>query len=93
MIVALGPVLAPADRRCHRYAILGWRATFVVQALLALTLMLTMHRVLTESHVTRDTNVSFGDILRNYGTVECAIVSSWRSRCCSASRWRRCFVT
>lgn len=66
MIVALGPVLAPAVGGVI-VTYLGWRATFVVQVLLALTLMLTMHRVLTESNVTRDTNVSFGDILRNYG--------------------------
>lgn len=66
MIVALGPVLAPAVGGVV-VTYLGWRATFVVQAVLALTLMFTMHRVLTESNVTRDTNVSFGDILRNYG--------------------------
>lgn len=66
MIVALGPVLAPAVGGLI-VTYLGWRATFVVQALLALTLMLTMHNVLRESNVTRDPNVSFGDILRNYG--------------------------
>jgi DHA1 family bicyclomycin/chloramphenicol resistance-like MFS transporter len=66
MIVALGPVFAPAVGGVI-VTHLGWRATFVVQAAIALTLMLTMHRVLTESHVTRDTSVSFGDILRNYG--------------------------
>lgn len=66
MIVALGPVLAPAVGG-FIVAHFGWRATFVVQVALALTLMLTMHRVLSESHVTRDHTVSFGDILRNYG--------------------------
>lgn len=66
MIVALGPVLAPAVGGVI-VTYFGWRATFVVQVALALTLMLTMHRVLTESNVTRDTGVSFGDILRNYG--------------------------
>lgn len=65
MIVALGPVLAPAIGGVI-VTHLGWRATFVVQVAIALTLMLTMHRALTESHVTRDATVSFGDILRNY---------------------------
>lgn len=65
MIVALGPVFAPALGGVI-VTHLGWRATFVVQVVIALTLMLTMHRVLTESHVTRDTSVSFADILRNY---------------------------
>jgi len=65
MIVALGPVFAPAVGGViveH----FGWRATFVVQAAIAVALMLTMHRVLSESHVTRDASVRFGDILRNY---------------------------
>jgi DHA1 family bicyclomycin/chloramphenicol resistance-like MFS transporter len=66
MIVALGPVLAPAVGGVI-VTHFGWRATFVVQMALALTLMLTMHRVLTESNVTREPDVSFGDILRNYG--------------------------
>lgn len=66
MIVALGPVLAPAVGGVV-VTYLGWRATFVVQIAFALTLMLTMHRVLRESNVTRDPSVSFGDILRNYG--------------------------
>jgi DHA1 family bicyclomycin/chloramphenicol resistance-like MFS transporter len=65
MIVALGPVLAPAIGGVI-VTYLGWRATFVVQVGIALALMLTMHRVLSESHVTRDVSVSFGDILRNY---------------------------
>lgn len=65
MIVALGPVLAPA---LGGFVVehFGWRATFVAQVAIGLTLMLTMHRVLGESHVTRDSGVSFGDILRNY---------------------------
>lgn len=66
MIVALGPVLAPAVGG-FVVAHFGWRATFMVQAALALTLLLTMHGVLRESHVTPDRAVSFGDILRNYG--------------------------
>lgn len=66
MIVALGPVLAPAVGGVI-VTYFGWRATFVVQVLLALTLMLTMHKVLRESNVTRDPGVSFVDILRNYG--------------------------
>lgn len=65
MIVALGPVFAPALGGVV-VTYFGWRATFVVQAALALTLMLTMHRVLRESNVTRDPSVSFGDILRHY---------------------------
>jgi DHA1 family bicyclomycin/chloramphenicol resistance-like MFS transporter len=65
MIVALGPVLAPAVGG-FIVGYFGWRATFVVQVVIALTLMLTMHRVLTESHVTRDTSVSLLDVLRNY---------------------------
>lgn len=66
LIVALGPVLAPAVGGVI-VTHFGWRATFVVQVALALTLMLTMHMVLRESHTARDPNVSFGDILRNYG--------------------------
>lgn len=66
MIVALGPVFAPAVGG-FIVTHFGWRATFVVQVAIALTLMLTMHRVLSESHVTRDPTVSFGDVLRNYG--------------------------
>lgn len=66
MIVALGPVLAPAVGGVI-VTHFGWRATFIVQIALALALMLTMHRVLTESNVTRERDVSFGDILRNYG--------------------------
>src|SRR5690606_33120551 len=66
MIVALGPVFAPAVGG-FIVTYFGWRATFVVQVAIALALLLTMHRVLRESHVTRDPTVSFGDILRNYG--------------------------
>ena len=65
LIVALGPVLAPAVGGVI-VSVVGWRGTFVVQAALALTMLLTMHRVLTESNVTRDTSVRFSDILRNY---------------------------
>lgn len=65
MIVALGPVFAPAVGGVV-VTYFGWRATFVVQAALALTLMLTMHRVLRESNVIRDPSVSFSDILRHY---------------------------
>ena len=66
MIVALGPVLAPAAGGVI-VTYFGWRATFIVQVLLALTLMLTMHKVLRESNVTRDRAVSIVDVLRNYG--------------------------
>ncbi|MBL8267180.1 MAG: multidrug effflux MFS transporter [Steroidobacter sp.] len=65
LIVALGPVLAPAVGGLIVGSV-GWRGTFVVQALLGLALLLTMHRTLTESNVTRDATVRFGDVLRNY---------------------------
>lgn len=65
LIVALGPVLAPAVGGLIVGSV-GWRGTFVVQALLGLTLLLTMHRMLTESNVTRDATTRFGDVLRNY---------------------------
>lgn len=70
MIVALGPVLAPAIGGVI-VTYFGWRATFVVQVVLAMVLMFTMHRVLGESHVMRDSSVSFGDILRNYARLTC----------------------
>lgn len=66
MIVALGPVLAPAVGGII-VTLFGWRATFIVQAVLAMMLMFYMHRVLNESHVSRDATVSFVDVLRNYG--------------------------
>lgn len=66
MIVALGPVLAPAIGGVI-VTHFGWRATFIVQVAFALTLMLTMHRALSESNVTPDPSVGFADILRNYG--------------------------
>lgn len=66
MIVALGPVLAPAVGGIV-VTLFGWRATFIVQALLAIALMIYMHKVLDESHVSRDASVSLLDVLRNYG--------------------------
>lgn len=65
MIVALGPVFAPAVGGVI-VAHFGWRATFVVQAAIGLALMLAVHRVLSESNVTPDASVSFGHVLRNY---------------------------
>lgn len=67
MIVALGPVLAPAIGGVV-VTFLGWRATFVVQAILGVVLLFAMHKVLTESHLVRDhAAASIGDVMRNYG--------------------------
>lgn len=66
MIVALGPVIAPAIGGVI-VTFFGWRATFIFQAVLGLLLLFAMHRVLRESHDVRNiAAVSFGDALRNY---------------------------
>ena len=49
MIVALGPVLAPALGGVV-ITTLGWRAAFLIQAVIGLVLMVAMHVVLKESH-------------------------------------------
>lgn len=48
MIVALGPVIAPALGGIF-VAVLGWRSTFVFQAVFGMALMFAMHRVLTDT--------------------------------------------
>jgi DHA1 family bicyclomycin/chloramphenicol resistance-like MFS transporter len=53
MIVALGPVMAPAVGGVV-VSHLGWRATFVVQAVLGILVMVLMHKVLSESHDVRN---------------------------------------
>lgn len=66
MIVALGPVLAPAVGGVV-VSNFGWRATFVVQAVLGVLVMVLMHRVLRESHDTRNAQAAtIGHVLRNY---------------------------
>ena len=66
MIVALGPIVAPALGGVI-VTIAGWRGTFVFQALFGVVLMFAMHRLLSESHdVTRAPPVNFGGVLRNY---------------------------
>lgn len=69
MIVALGPVLAPAIGGLI-VTFFGWRATFVFQALLGVALFIAMHRILRESHDVRDAAAAgFGDVLRNYAAL------------------------
>ena len=66
MIVALGPVLAPAVGGVV-VSNFGWRATFVVQAVLGVLVMLIMHHVLRESHDPRNAGAAtIGQVLRNY---------------------------
>ncbi|HLS82019.1 MAG TPA: multidrug effflux MFS transporter [Steroidobacter sp.] len=48
MIVALGPVVAPAVGGVV-VTFFGWRATFLIQAVLGIALMIAMHVVLTET--------------------------------------------
>jgi MFS transporter, DHA1 family, multidrug resistance protein len=67
MIVALGPVLAPAVGGVV-VSHFGWRATFVVQAVLGVLVMVLMHHVLRESHdVGNAQAATIRDVLRNYG--------------------------
>lgn len=69
MIVALGPVFAPAIGGVI-VTYFGWRATFVFQALLGVALFIAMHRILRESHDVRNVAaVGFGDVLRNYAAL------------------------
>jgi MFS transporter, DHA1 family, multidrug resistance protein len=45
----------------------GWRATFIIQALLGVALLWAMHRILSESNDVRNAQaVSILDVLRNY---------------------------
>ena len=67
MIVALGPVMAPAVGGVV-VSHFGWRATFVVQAVLGVLVMILMHHVLRESHDARNAQAAtIGHVLRNYG--------------------------
>lgn len=66
MIVALGPVLAPAIGGVV-VTHFGWRATFIVQAILGAALLFGMHKLMSESHHVSDgTKESFVEVLRNY---------------------------
>ena len=66
LIVALGPVLAPAIGGVI-VTLFGWRATFVFQAVLGMVLLVAMHRVLSESHDVRNAAaMSVPNVLRNY---------------------------
>jgi DHA1 family bicyclomycin/chloramphenicol resistance-like MFS transporter len=69
MIVALGPVLAPAVGGVV-VSNFGWRATFVVQAVLGVLVMVLMHHVLRESHDVRNAQAAtIGHVLRNYASL------------------------
>jgi DHA1 family bicyclomycin/chloramphenicol resistance-like MFS transporter len=69
MIVALGPVLAPAVGGIV-VSNFGWRATFVVQAVLGVLVMVLMHHVLRESHDVRNAQAAtIGHVLRNYASL------------------------
>jgi DHA1 family bicyclomycin/chloramphenicol resistance-like MFS transporter len=66
MIVALGPILAPALGGVVITAF-GWRAAFVIQALIGLLLMVAMHLVLEESHAaTRSSSLAPRRIAASY---------------------------
>jgi MFS transporter, DHA1 family, multidrug resistance protein len=66
MIVALGPVLAPAVGGLI-VTWLGWRATFVFQVVFGSVVMVAIHRVLQET-VDRSTDpFRFLGVLRTYG--------------------------
>jgi DHA1 family bicyclomycin/chloramphenicol resistance-like MFS transporter len=66
MIVALGPVMAPAVGGVI-VSHLGWRATFVVQAVFGVFVMVLMHKVLTESHDVRNAQAAtIGEVLGKY---------------------------
>jgi MFS transporter, DHA1 family, multidrug resistance protein len=66
MIVALGPVLAPAVGGVI-VTHLGWRATFALQAVLGVLVLFIMHKVLRESHDVRNAQAaSVMQVLSNY---------------------------
>jgi MFS transporter, DHA1 family, multidrug resistance protein len=67
MIVALGPVLAPAVGG-FIVTLFGWRGTFIFQVVFAILVMIAMHYVLQET-VDRTTarSLRFIDVLRTYG--------------------------
>ncbi len=66
MIVALGPVLAPALGGMVVTAF-GWRATFVFQAVLGIVLMVAMHLVLTETRApSGKETLRITEVLRRY---------------------------
>ena len=69
MIVALGPVLAPAVGGVI-VKFLGWRATFVFQLLFSVGVMIAMHYVLTETvNLATARALHFAGILRTYGSL------------------------
>lgn len=66
MIVALGPVLAPAVGGVI-VSHFGWRATFVFQAVFGVVVMILMHHVLRESHDVRNVQAAtITQVLGNY---------------------------
>ncbi|HEX7115382.1 MAG TPA: multidrug effflux MFS transporter, partial [Steroidobacter sp.] len=66
MIVALGPVIAPAVGG-FIVASFGWRATFVVQALIGLSVLYAIHRVLDEARPEGDiVPLRLGTVIRGY---------------------------
>lgn len=67
MIVALGPVLAPAVGGLI-VTLFGWRATFIFQVVFGLAVLFAVHRVLQET-VDRRTvgTLKFTEVLRTYG--------------------------
>ncbi|AMN48385.1 hypothetical protein ACG33_15020 [Steroidobacter denitrificans] len=70
MIVALGPVIAPALGGIF-VTTLGWRSTFVFQAVFGMALMFAMHRVLTDARpasadAVRPRKLSIAYSLRRY---------------------------
>jgi MFS transporter, DHA1 family, multidrug resistance protein len=66
MIVALGPVFAPAAGGLV-VSVFGWRATFVFQVLLGIVLLIAVHFVLKETRAPQDgATLQLGSVARTY---------------------------
>lgn len=66
LIVALGPVVAPAGGSLV-IAWLGWRATFVFQTFFGALLLISVHKLMQESLATRSAApLNIGNVLRTY---------------------------
>ena len=66
MIVALGPIFAPAAGGLV-VSTLGWRATFMFQVLLGIVLLIAVHWVLKESRVPEEgATLQLGGVTRTY---------------------------
>jgi DHA1 family bicyclomycin/chloramphenicol resistance-like MFS transporter len=67
MIISLGPIIAPLLGGWI-VTLFGWRAVFVFQSVLGLSLLVAMHRMMTESrdpaHIVP---LSFSQVARGYG--------------------------